>query len=159
MTCGLDEVKTGVDAVVNDFLPVDAVLLLEVRVEAGLNVLNDRLPARLERVSQNRRNRTNLTYHSSLLTKSPKPGVSTTVRRRRTPFSSMSDAGLSEDALGSARAYYSPALMLSMATVEGRSALGGTGTLGGYSVVLKRVLMRVDLPRPDSPARTLRNIR
>lgn len=44
-----------------------------------------------------------------------------------------------------------PALMLSMATVWGRSALGGVGSLGGYRVVLKRVLIRVDLPRPDSP--------
>lgn len=44
-----------------------------------------------------------------------------------------------------------PALMLSMATVWGRSALGGRGSLGGYRRVLKRVLMRVDLPRPDSP--------
>ena len=45
-----------------------------------------------------------------------------------------------------------PALMLSMATVWGRSALGGRGSLGGYRVVLKRVLMSVDLPKPDSPA-------
>lgn len=42
--------------------------------------------------------------------------------------------------------------MLSIATVCGRSALGGKGSLGGYSRVLKRVLMSVDLPRPDSPA-------
>ena len=44
-----------------------------------------------------------------------------------------------------------PALMLSIATVCGRSALGGKGSLGGYRPVLKRVLMRVDLPKPDSP--------
>lgn len=94
MTCRLDEVEAGVDTVVNNFLPVDAVLLFEVRVEAGLDVLHDRLPARLKRVSRHARSRTNSTYHSSLLTKSPKPGVSTTVRRRRTPFSSMSDAAL-----------------------------------------------------------------
>lgn len=31
-----------------------------------------------------------MTHHSSLLTKSPKPGVSTTVSLRRTPFSSIS---------------------------------------------------------------------
>src|SRR3954469_24081905 len=71
---------------------------------------------------------------SSLLTKSPKPGVSTTVRRRRTPFSSMS------------------ALMDCMETVLGMmSWLGGLRSLGGYNDVLKRVLTRVDLPKPDSP--------
>ena len=45
MTSGLDEVKTRVYAVVNDFLPVDPVLLLEIRVETRLNVLHDGLPA------------------------------------------------------------------------------------------------------------------
>lgn len=159
MTSRLDEIETGVDAIVNNLLPVDAVLLLEVRVETSLNVLHDRLPATPGRVSGGKRSSAIWTYHSSLLTKSPNPGVSTTVNRRRTPFSSISDTGPSEYTLASARVYYSPALMLSMATVEGRSALGGMGTLGGYNVVLKRVLMSVDLPRPDSPARTLRNLR
>ena len=45
MTGRLDEVQTGVNAVVNDFLSVDAVLLLEIRVETRLNVLHDGLPA------------------------------------------------------------------------------------------------------------------
>ena len=45
MTGGLNEVETGVNAVVNDFLPVDAVLLLEIRVETRLNILHDGLPA------------------------------------------------------------------------------------------------------------------
>ena len=45
MTGGLNEVETGVNAVVNDFLPVDPVLLLEIRVETRLNVLYDGLPA------------------------------------------------------------------------------------------------------------------
>lgn len=45
-----------------------------------------------------------------------------------------------------------PAPMLSMATVLGLSSEGAKGTLGGYKVVLKRVLMRVDFPRPDSPS-------
>lgn len=48
----------------------------------------------------------------------------------------------------------SPALMLSMATVEGLSALGGSGSFGGYNGVLNRVLMSVDLPKPDSPGGT-----
>lgn len=72
---------------------------------------------------------------SSLLTKSPKPGVSTTVRRRRTPFSSIS------------------ALIDWIETVFGiMSRLGPFRSLGGYRDVLKRVLTRVDFPRPDSPS-------
>jgi hypothetical protein len=42
--------------------------------------------------------------------------------------------------------------MLSMATVFGRSACGGGTSLRAYRRVLKSVLIRVDLPRPDSPA-------
>ncbi len=88
----LDKVQAGMDAIVHDFLPVDAVFLFEVRVETGFDVLNDRFPARMEhvRIRQGMNDWNCLTYLSSLLTKSPKPGVSTTVRRRRTPFSSMS---------------------------------------------------------------------
>lgn len=44
-----------------------------------------------------------------------------------------------------------PALMLSIATVFGRSALGGKGCFSGYSVVLNSVLIKVDFPSPDSP--------
>ncbi len=90
MTSRLDEVQAGVDTVVHDFLPVDPVLLLKVRVETRLNVLHDGLPAADRAVSARRMRSQSVTYHSSLLTKSPNPGVSTTVRRRRTPFSSMS---------------------------------------------------------------------
>lgn len=49
------------------------------------------------------------------------------------------------------RGWYKPALMLSIATVLGRSALGGRGCFSGYSVVLNSVLIRVDFPSPDSP--------
>ena len=42
--------------------------------------------------------------------------------------------------------------MLSIETVLGLSVEGCKGSFGGYKVVLKRVLIRVDLPRPDSPA-------
>jgi hypothetical protein len=53
-------------------------------------------------------------HDTSLLTKSPKPGVSTTVRRRRTPFSSMS------------------ALVACIETVLGlMSRLGALGSFGG----------------------------
>lgn len=41
--------------------------------------------------------------------------------------------------------------MLSIATVFGRSAEGGRGSLGGYNGVLNKVLIRVDFPKPDSP--------
>jgi hypothetical protein len=44
-----------------------------------------------------------------------------------------------------------PALILSIATVFGRSALGGKTSLGGYRVVLNSVLTKVDFPKPDSP--------
>lgn len=47
---------------------------------------------------------------------------------------------------------HAPALMLSMDTVFGRSALGAGISFGGYNVVLKRVFTNVDLPSPDSPA-------
>ena len=56
---------------------------------------------------------------SSLFTKSPKPGVSTTVSLNRTPFSSMS------------------AEIDSIVTVFGRSTCGGSGSLRGYSAVLR----------------------
>lgn len=42
---GLDKVDAGMDSVVRDFLAVELVLLREVRVEAGLDVIEDRLPA------------------------------------------------------------------------------------------------------------------
>ena len=89
MTSGLNEVEAGVDTVVHNFLPVDAVLLLQVGVKTGLDVIQDRPPT--EMTCQRRCDDRKFPNLSSLLTKSPKPGVSTTVRCRRTPFSSMSD--------------------------------------------------------------------
>lgn len=71
---------------------------------------------------------------SSLLTKSPKPGVSTTVKRKRTPFSSIS------------------ALIDWMETVFGMmSRLGPLRSRGGYREVLNKVFTSVDFPSPDSP--------
>lgn len=90
VTSGLDKVEAGVDAVVDHLLAIDAALLLEVGIESGLDILEDGPPA-AQLASQNcGRARYLQTHLSSLLTKSPKPGVSTTVRRRRTPFSSIS---------------------------------------------------------------------
>ena len=48
---GLDKIKTSVYAVVDDLLTVYPVLLLQVGVEASLNVLDDRLPAMGMRIS------------------------------------------------------------------------------------------------------------
>ena len=45
VTSGLNEVEACMNAVVNNFGAVNTVLLFEVRVEARLNVLNNRLPA------------------------------------------------------------------------------------------------------------------
>jgi hypothetical protein len=44
MASWLDEVQTSMDAVVDDFTPVDPVFLLEIRVKARLDVFNDRFP-------------------------------------------------------------------------------------------------------------------
>ena len=41
----LNEVQTSMDAVVHDFLAIDPVLLLEIRVEPSFDVLNDGSPA------------------------------------------------------------------------------------------------------------------
>ena len=38
------------DAIVHDFLSVDAVFLFQIRVETGFNVLDNRFPARMEYV-------------------------------------------------------------------------------------------------------------
>lgn len=117
----LDKVQARVDAVVDYFLSVDAVLLLEVGVEARLDIVENGLPATRkespgapegqDRVKNGIER--HLAHPSSLLIKSPNPGVSTTVRRSLTPFSSMS------------------AEMLSIATVCGRSWCGcGTSFSG-----------------------------
>ena len=89
MTRGLNEVKAGMNTIIRNFLAVHAILLLQVRVKTRFNVLDNRFPARIHQVSREEY-MTTASHLSSLLTKSPNPGVSTTVRRRRTPFSSIS---------------------------------------------------------------------
>ena len=44
VTGRLDEIQTSMNSVVYDFLPIDAVLLFQIRVEPRLNVIHDRLP-------------------------------------------------------------------------------------------------------------------
>ena len=51
VTRRLDEVQTGVNTIVHEFLPVDAVFLFEIRVKTGFNVLDDRFPARMKHVA------------------------------------------------------------------------------------------------------------
>lgn len=87
MTSGLNEVETSMDAVVHNFGPIDTVLLLQIRVEARLDIFNDGLPAKKretrKRVGNEGEYRATQKIDadlSSLLTKSPKPGVSTTVK-------------------------------------------------------------------------------
>ena len=45
VTCRLNEVETGMDTIVNNLHAVDTVLLLKIRVEPGLDIVHDWLPA------------------------------------------------------------------------------------------------------------------
>jgi hypothetical protein len=45
MTGGLDEVKTRVNAIVNDFLPVDTIFLFQVRIKPSVNIFDNGFPA------------------------------------------------------------------------------------------------------------------
>lgn len=92
MTSGLNEIQASVNTVIDNFLAVDPVLLLQVGVKTRLNVVHNGLPAERTRTRVRSKYAANeeTADLSSLLTKSPNPGVSTTVRRSLTPFSSMS---------------------------------------------------------------------
>jgi hypothetical protein len=48
VTGWLDEVQARMDAIIHEFLPVDAVFLLQIRVKPGFNVLNNGFPAKTE---------------------------------------------------------------------------------------------------------------
>jgi hypothetical protein len=45
VTGRLDEVDTSVNSVIDQFKPVDSVLLLEVRIESSINVIDNGFPA------------------------------------------------------------------------------------------------------------------
>lgn len=94
VTSRLYEVDTRMDPVIHQLCTIHPIFLLQVGVETRFNVVDDRLPSipKQGRVSEmtDWLNRDNWAYASSLLTKSPNPGVSTTVNLSRTPFSSMS---------------------------------------------------------------------
>lgn len=112
----LDEVQTCVDTVVNHLLPVHPVFLLEVRIKAGLDVLHDRLPALVvvDEVAKTR-------------------GVDD--GQAETDAALLNVCGVVTDKLAarscSRSGWNLPALMLSIATVFGRSTLGsGVGFAG-----------------------------
>lgn len=129
-----NKVEAGMNAVISHLSAVDSVLLLQIGIAAGLNVVQNGLPAISCPPVRSDIARPEMgTYLSSLLTKSPKPGVSTTVSLSLTPFSSMS------------------AVVDLISTVWGTSAVNSAISLGGYSWVLNSVLTKVDFPRPDSP--------
>ena len=52
VACGLDKVKAGMDAVINNLLPVDTVFLFEIRVEPRFDTFHYGLPALTKRVSE-----------------------------------------------------------------------------------------------------------
>lgn len=45
MSCGLYEVETSMDTVVNSFLAVNTIFLFEIGVETRLNIFQDGFPA------------------------------------------------------------------------------------------------------------------
>ena len=89
MSCWLDEIDASMDPVINQLQSIHAIFLLQVGIVASLDIVNYRLPA-VYTVSLSQDPHKDTTNLSSLLTKSPKPGVSTTVSLKRTPFSSIS---------------------------------------------------------------------
>ena len=52
VTSGLDKVQARMYTIVDDFSTVDAVLLIQVCIKAGFNILNDGLPVIEEHVSK-----------------------------------------------------------------------------------------------------------
>ena len=47
MASWLDKVQAGVHAIVDNLLTVDAVLLLQIRIETGFDIFDNRLPAKI----------------------------------------------------------------------------------------------------------------
>lgn len=82
MSSWLDEVKTSMYTVVNNFHTVNAIFLFQIRIKPRLDILNNGLPAAIVKNIgiPPEGQKLNKTHLSSLLTKSPKPGVSTTVK-------------------------------------------------------------------------------
>lgn len=85
----LDEEQTAVNTGILDVpVTLSGKLLAEVCGVLILDVFHDGIPAS-STLARLQMLRVHIYYHLSLLTWSPYPGVSTMLRRRRTPFSSM----------------------------------------------------------------------
>jgi len=130
VTRRLNKIQAGVDAVVNDFLTVDLVFVVQILVKSGLNVLNNWSPTR--DVSEGKRrgeaNRLPLIIvHEITETR----GINNGQTEANTILLNVCYVEISDHALRRVtRIENEPALMLSMATVLGLSALGGRGSLG-----------------------------
>lgn len=91
-----DEVETTLNSRVLDQLPTYARLRVQVVLELGIHVVDYRLPAEEDKPPDRRDFLSQLfrskdrSYQCPLFTTSPNPGVSTIVRRNRTPPSFIS---------------------------------------------------------------------
>jgi hypothetical protein len=90
----LNEEQAAVNAGILDIaVTLSGKLLPEVRRVLILDVLHNWVPAGGALACRPQQLRSCWSYHLSLLTWSPYPGVSTMLSRRRTPFSSMTGHG------------------------------------------------------------------
>ena len=91
MSTRIDEVQARVDSMVLNVPAVEARFITQVLVVLFIDIVDNGLPAeKQQQLSMQEKKMTIHLYHALLSTASPKPGVSTTVSRNLTPFSSMS---------------------------------------------------------------------
>ena len=94
-----------------------------------------------------------VTYHLSLLTWSPYPGVSTILSRRRTPFSSITaDYSASLEPLPRA-VHHIPCETPCISVVVRTGSFGVRRPFESMRCDAKMVFIRVDLPKPVCPIR------
>jgi hypothetical protein len=145
MTGRLDKVNTSVYTVINQFEPVDPILLLEVSVESSINVVHNWFPAAHQLKPRTIRRR-KLAFHRCLRNhriREYRPQSTLALHQLPQYLSISLFPDLERDSL--------PAEILSILTVLPLSTPGAGTALGWYSLVSNRVLIRVDFPRPDSP--------
>lgn len=63
----MDEIDASMDSVVDEFEPVDAVLLLEVGVVSSFDIIDNRLPPKDEKTIEDRRNRKQSNWRSDTI--------------------------------------------------------------------------------------------
>ena len=128
---GLNKIDTRMNTIINNIRPVRFILCLKIRIKSRFNTFQNGFPTKKKTSINSFYDRI---YLSSLLTKSPNPGVSTTLSLNRTPFSSIS------------------ALIALILTVCGTSTeVGPLPLRGAYKLALNKVFTSVDFPNPDSP--------